>query len=89
MTDGARILIADDEDSLRWVLEKGLRQAGYDVTAVADGDSALRAFAESAFDLVFLDIRMPGMRMSRKTRSNGDSAKARSALSPSLTEVTS
>ena len=50
----ARILIADDEDSLRWVLEKGLRQAGYDVTSVKDGESALRAFAESPFDLVFL-----------------------------------
>ena len=37
----ARVLIADDEDSLRWVLEKGLRQAGYDVVAVKDGDSAL------------------------------------------------
>ena len=61
MTTDARILIADDEDSLRWVLEKGLRQAGYDVTSVKDGDSALRAFAESPFDLVLLDIRMPGM----------------------------
>jgi two-component system nitrogen regulation response regulator GlnG len=61
MTTDARILIADDEDSLRWVLEKGLRQAGYEVTSVADGDSALRAFADSPFDLVFLDIRMPGM----------------------------
>jgi two-component system nitrogen regulation response regulator GlnG len=61
VTDGARILIADDEDSLRWVLDKGLRQVGYDVTSVKDGDSALRAFAEAPFDLVFLDIRMPGM----------------------------
>jgi two-component system nitrogen regulation response regulator GlnG len=61
MTPDARILIADDEDSLRWVLEKGLRQAGYEVTSVADGDSALRAFADSLFDLVFLDVRMPGM----------------------------
>jgi two-component system, NtrC family, nitrogen regulation response regulator GlnG len=59
-TAAARVLIADDEESLRWVLEKGLRQAGYDVTAVPDGDSALRAFAEAPFDLVFLDIRMPG-----------------------------
>jgi two-component system nitrogen regulation response regulator GlnG len=57
----ARILIADDEDNLRWVLEKGLRQAGYDVTGVKDGDSALRAFTDSPYDLVFLDIRMPGM----------------------------
>ena len=30
-----RILIADDEDSLRWVLEKGFRGAGYEVTADA------------------------------------------------------
>jgi two-component system nitrogen regulation response regulator GlnG len=57
----ARILIADDEDSLRWVLDKGLRQAGYDVTAVKDGESTLRAFEAEPFDLVFLDVRMPGM----------------------------
>src|SRR5258708_18030280 len=56
----ARVLIADDEDGLRWVLEKGLRQAGYEVTAVRDGDEALRAFSAAPFDLVFLDIRMPG-----------------------------
>jgi two-component system nitrogen regulation response regulator GlnG len=57
----ARILIADDEDSLRWVLEKGLRQAGYEVSAAKDGESALRAFETEPFDLVFLDVRMPGM----------------------------
>src|SRR4051812_19538138 len=57
----ARILIADDEDSLRWVLEKGLRQAGYDVVSVKDGGAAIRAVENEAFDLVFLDVRMPGM----------------------------
>jgi two-component system, NtrC family, nitrogen regulation response regulator GlnG len=57
----ARILIADDEDSLRWVLEKGLRQAGYEVTSAKDGESALRAFEAEPYDLVFLDVRMPGM----------------------------
>ncbi|MBI4637770.1 MAG: sigma-54-dependent Fis family transcriptional regulator [Candidatus Rokubacteria bacterium] len=57
----ARILIADDEDSLRWVLEKGLRHAGYEVTAVGDGESAVRAFEAEPFDLVFLDVRMPGI----------------------------
>ena len=54
-------MVADDEDSLRWVLEKGLRQAGYDVTAVKDGAAALRAFEAEPFDVVFLDIRMPGV----------------------------
>src|SRR3989475_2056301 len=57
----ARILIADDEDSLRWVLEKGLRQAGYEVTGAKDGAAAIRAVEAEAFDLVFLDVRMPGM----------------------------
>jgi two-component system nitrogen regulation response regulator GlnG len=57
----AQILVADDEDSLRWVLEKGLRGAGYDVTAVKDGAAAVRAVETTAFDLVFLDVRMPGM----------------------------
>ncbi len=60
-TMNARVLIADDEDSLRWVLEKGLRQAGYDVTCVKDGPSALRAFEAEPVDLVFLDVRMPGL----------------------------
>ncbi len=61
MSPAPRILIADDEDSLRWVLEKGLRQVGYDVTAVADGDEAIRAFERDPFDLVLLDVRMPGL----------------------------
>jgi two-component system nitrogen regulation response regulator GlnG len=55
------ILIADDEDSLRWVLEKGLRKAGYEVTSVKDGAAAIRAVEGQPFDLVFLDIRMPGV----------------------------
>ena len=53
--------MADDEDSLRWVLEKGLRQAGYEVTAVKDGTAALKSFEAEPFDLVFLDVRMPGV----------------------------
>jgi two-component system nitrogen regulation response regulator GlnG len=57
----ARILVADDEESLRWVLERGLRQAGYDVTAVADGEAAVAAFQSQPFDLVFIDVKMPGM----------------------------
>jgi two-component system, NtrC family, nitrogen regulation response regulator GlnG len=60
MAEG-RILIADDEDGLRWVLEKGFRGAGYQVTAVKDGTSALREADAQPFDLILLDIRMPGM----------------------------
>jgi len=57
----ARILIVDDEDGLRWVLEKSLRNAGHDVTTAADGEAALREAERRTFDLIFLDVRMPGM----------------------------
>ncbi|HLC40173.1 MAG TPA: sigma-54 dependent transcriptional regulator [Methylomirabilota bacterium] len=55
-----RLLIADDEESLRWVLERGFRQAGYVVTTAKDGDEALSQAEAEPFDLIFLDIRMPG-----------------------------
>src|SRR2546425_12566688 len=60
MPDG-RILIADDEDGLRWVLEKGFRGAGYQVTAVKDGTAALAEAQAQPFDLILLDVRMPGI----------------------------
>jgi two-component system nitrogen regulation response regulator GlnG len=60
MPDGL-ILIADDEEGLRWVLEKGLSQAGYRVTAVKDGEAALQEAEAEPFDLIFLDLRMPGI----------------------------
>ncbi|HET7875075.1 MAG TPA: sigma-54 dependent transcriptional regulator [Methylomirabilota bacterium] len=60
MAEG-RLLIADDEDGLRWVLEKGFRGAGYQVSGVKDGAAALREVEVQPYDLVFLDIRMPGM----------------------------
>ncbi|MBI3624862.1 MAG: nitrogen regulation protein NR(I) [Candidatus Rokubacteria bacterium] len=60
MPEGS-ILIADDEDGLRWVLEKGLKQTGYRVTAVKDGEAALQEAGAEPFDLIFLDIRMPGV----------------------------
>jgi len=56
-----RILIADDEDSLRWVLEKGFRGVGYEVSAVRDGTAALAEAQSQPFDLILLDVRMPGI----------------------------
>ncbi len=60
MTDPARILIADDEESIRFVLRETLEAEGHHVTAVASGDAALAAIGEQSFDLAFFDIRMPG-----------------------------
>jgi two-component system, NtrC family, nitrogen regulation response regulator GlnG len=57
----ARVLVADDEPSIRWLLERLLRQAGHAVTVVEDGETALARATEEAFDLAFLDVRMPGL----------------------------
>ncbi|HWQ42210.1 MAG TPA: sigma-54 dependent transcriptional regulator [Desulfosporosinus sp.] len=54
-----RILVADDEANMRWVLERALTKAGYEVETVEDGQLALdRALVERP-DLVLVDLRMP------------------------------
>ncbi|ODA40087.1 Response regulator of zinc sigma-54-dependent two-component system [Desulfosporosinus sp. BG] len=56
-----RILVADDEANMRWVLERALTKAGYEVETVEDGQFALdRALAERP-DLVLVDLKMPKM----------------------------
>ncbi|MFO1015012.1 MAG: response regulator [Caulobacteraceae bacterium] len=55
-----RILLAEDDDSLRGFLTRALERAGYDVRACADGEEAVDALAEP-WDLLLTDIVMPGM----------------------------
>ena len=55
-----RILLAEDDDSLRGFLARALERAGYVVTACADGDEAVLAL-DSPWDLLLTDIVMPGM----------------------------
>jgi len=55
-----RVLVADDEPSIRYVLREALEEEGYEVTDVADGDAALEAMGREDFPLAFVDIRMPG-----------------------------
>jgi two-component system nitrogen regulation response regulator GlnG len=55
-----RILIADDEPSIRFVLREALEGAGHEVVEAADGNAARDALAAQVFDLALLDIRMPG-----------------------------
>lgn len=58
---GGNILLIDDEASLRQTLTRILQRNGFEVTTAADGEEALRRLSGNAFDLVFLDIRLPGM----------------------------
>ena len=55
------ILVVDDDVTVREVVVTYLRAAGHEVTEVADGLAALTAADERAFDLVLLDVMMPGM----------------------------
>ena len=57
----ALVWVVDDDRSIRWVLERALVQAGYRVQCFADGASALKGLSEHRPDLVFSDVRMPGL----------------------------
>jgi CheY-like chemotaxis protein/anti-sigma regulatory factor (Ser/Thr protein kinase) len=57
----ARILVIDDEETVRNVLSKILTQAKHQVTVAENGEKGLRLFKEKEFDLVLTDLGMPGM----------------------------
>jgi DNA-binding response OmpR family regulator len=56
-----RVLIVDDEETLRTHLTAYLEDAGFEVTAVADGETALDMLARDPTDVALVDIRLPGV----------------------------
>jgi DNA-binding NtrC family response regulator len=56
-----RILVVDDDDNLRWVVQTQLEDAGYEVDTAADGAAALNAIQNSRPALLLTDLKMPGM----------------------------
>jgi DNA-binding response OmpR family regulator len=56
-----RILVVEDDRTLRQALTFNLTREGYDVTTAADGEGALVAARDSRLDLVLLDVMLPGM----------------------------
>jgi CheY-like chemotaxis protein len=57
----AKILVVDDEPAVRMTIRLLLERAGHSVEAAGDGQNGLAAFEKGDFDLLFLDIFMPGM----------------------------
>ena len=55
-----KVWVADDDSSIRWVLERALNQAGIDNESFADADELLRQIANERPDVIISDIRMPG-----------------------------
>jgi CheY-like chemotaxis protein/tRNA A-37 threonylcarbamoyl transferase component Bud32 len=71
----ATLLVVDDNEMNRDLLSRGLRRADYDVEVAKDGTGALEAIADRDFDLVLLDIMMPGvsgMEVLERIRENHD-----------------
>lgn len=71
----ARLLVVDDNPDDRDMLQRRFSKLGYEVAVAADGDQALTRIAREPFDLVLLDVAMPGidglevLKRLRKTRS--------------------
>jgi two-component system nitrogen regulation response regulator GlnG len=68
------ILVADDEESIRWVLERACAQGGHTVVAVGSGTEALAALRGRAFDVALVDIKMPdlsGLDVLSRARTDG------------------
>ncbi len=58
--NNVRVLVAEDDEHIREGIEATLESEGYEVTAARDGNEALMAFENSRFDLILLDVMMPG-----------------------------
>jgi two-component system nitrogen regulation response regulator NtrX len=61
MTHTAHILVVDDEPSIRETLGGILEDEGYRVTPAADGESGLELLRNQHFDVLLLDVWLPGM----------------------------
>ena len=72
--DTRKVLIAEDDPSVRKAVQRVLELEKYDVTAVNDGQAALEELCKSRFDLAVLDVMMPfadGLTVCREARHRG------------------
>jgi two-component system nitrogen regulation response regulator GlnG len=72
--DQGKILIVEDEESLRFVLKKALEDEGYWVQAVANGTGARQSLSETNFDVALMDIKLPdvdGLTLLRESKEAG------------------
>lgn len=73
MSESRHILIVDDDRDIRTLLGDYLQKNGYRVTAVADGKAMRRALEQSHFDLIVLDLMLPGedgLKLTRELRAH-------------------
>ena len=71
----SKILLAEDDLSLGYVIKDNLIDAGYDVILCPDGQAAIEAFSKDEFDICLLDVMMPnkdGFAVAKKIRQQSD-----------------
>ena len=75
MTPKAKVLLAEDDLSLGYVIKDNLSDAGYEVVLCADGQAAIDKFSKEVFDICLLDVMMPhkdGFAVAKKIRQQTD-----------------
>jgi len=75
MSNKSKVLLAEDDLTLGYVIKDNLVDAGYDVVLCADGQAALEKFNKENFDICLLDVMMPnkdGFAVARKIRQQSD-----------------
>lgn len=55
-----KVLVVDDEQLVRWFLERALKKWGHEVESVSNSADALKRIGGETFDVLFTDLRMPG-----------------------------
>lgn len=60
MTSKTKLLIVDDDETVRLSYRRSLGNAAWDIATARDGDEALQSMQQRPSDVVFLDMRMPG-----------------------------
>jgi DNA-binding response OmpR family regulator len=75
MSTKAKVLLAEDDAALGFVIKDALEEAGYEVVLCTDGQTAIDRFAKNEFDICLLDVMMPnkdGFAVAKKIRSQTD-----------------
>lgn len=75
MNTKSKVLLAEDDLSLGYVIKDNLADAGYDVVLCADGQAAIDKFGKESFDICLLDVMMPnkdGFAVAKKIRQQTD-----------------
>ena len=60
MTGNKRILIVDDDETVRWSYQRSLQGIACNIATAGNGEEALETMEQNPFDVVLLDMRMPG-----------------------------